>query len=195
MAPRTILAVNSAKGLIGCEWKEEVVERGLGLLRQELSLPSDVPGGMPEYREVLAGSFFFKFYLLVTQQTLSHSLKPGQLSGVEGVSAPLTESTQAYEEVPGEQSFHDPVGRPIILQSAYKQATGEAKYLDDIPLMQGELYAAPVLSTRSHAKILSIDAGEALSLTGVHSFVTREDIPRRENDFDDDEQIFAVSEV
>ena len=197
MAPITKLASKTSTSLIGCVWSEQLCDRGIELLKSELSLPSDVPGGMPEYREVLAVSFFFKFYLYVTQ-VLTQSLPPEQLSGMRGVSLPLTGSTQAYEEVPGEQSQYDPVGRPVIHQSAYQQATGEAKYLDDIPTLAGELHAAPVLSSRSHAKILSIDTKDTLSIPGVHYVVTYKDIPTggsNVNGMFSDEELFAESEV
>ena len=129
---------------------------------------------------------------------LSRSLAPEQRSGLSGVSLPLTESTQEYEEVPGDQPLYDPVGRPIVHQSAYQQATGEAKYLDDIPLIAGELYAAPVLSSRSHANIVRVDVEETLSLSGVNCFVTHKDVPKRGSNMNgvfDDEELFAESKV
>ena len=197
MAPITKLASKTSTSLIGCEWNEQLCDRGIELLKSELSLPSDVPGGMPEYREVLAVSFFFKFYLYVTQE-LTQSLPPEQQSGMRGVSLPLAGSTQAYEEVSGQQSQYDPVGRPVVHQSAYQQATGEAKYLDDIPTLTGELHAAPVLSSRSHARILSIDTRDTLSIPGVHYVVTYKDIPiggSNVNGLFSDEELFAESEV
>ena len=36
--------------------------------------------------------------------------------------------------------------------SALQQATGEATYIDDLPQLEGELYAALVISERAHAK-------------------------------------------
>ena len=42
------------------------------------------------------------------------------------------------------------------------QVTGEALYTDDVPLPPGTLHAALVMSTRPHAKILSIEASAAL---------------------------------
>ncbi len=39
--------------------------------------------------------------------------------------------------------------------------TGEAQYVDDLPLPNNALHAAFVLSTRPHAKILSIDSTAA----------------------------------
>lgn len=33
----------------------------------------------------------------------------------------------------------DPVGRPIVTMSSLQQATGEARYLDDIPEVKGKM--------------------------------------------------------
>ena len=35
--------------------------------------------------------------------------------------------------------------------SAIQQATGEAAYIDDLPALEGELYAGLVISERAHA--------------------------------------------
>lgn len=60
--------------------------------------------------------------------------------------------------------------------SAFKQATGEAIYCDDMPKFANELYLSVVLSTRAHAKILKIDPSKALSMEGVVSFFSSKDI-------------------
>ena len=44
------------------------------------------------------------------------------------------------------------VGEPLMHLSALKQATGEAKYVDDLPYYDNELYAGLILSERAHAK-------------------------------------------
>ena len=36
--------------------------------------------------------------------------------------------------------------------SALQQATGEGAYIDDLPQLEGELYAGLVISERAHAK-------------------------------------------
>ncbi len=43
------------------------------------------------------------------------------------------------------------MGQPLVTVSSLKQASGEARYLDDIPRYERELYAGVVLSTRAHA--------------------------------------------
>jgi len=50
-----------------------------------------------------------------------------------------TKSTQTYEEVAPGQPKDDAVGRPLQHMSADKQVTGEAIYVDDMPLHAGIL--------------------------------------------------------
>ena len=47
------------------------------------------------------------------------------------------------------------------------QVTGEAQYVDDLPLPNNALHAAFVLSTRPHAKILSIDSAAAEQVLNI----------------------------
>lgn len=74
------------------------------------------------------------------------------------------------------------------------------RYLDDIPLLIGELHAAVVLSARSHANIISIDTSTALSTPGVQAYISCADIPDQENNKIsivgiNDEELFASSEA
>lgn len=54
--------------------------------------------------------------------------------------------------------------------------TGAGRYLDDLPLPIGTLYAAIVRSPIAHGKILSIDTHEALQIAGVRAVLTIEDV-------------------
>ena len=45
-----------------------MLQDAMKILLEEFPLPSDVPGGMPEYRRSLVVSFFFKFYWTVKSQ-------------------------------------------------------------------------------------------------------------------------------
>ena len=58
-----------------------------------------------------------------------------------------------------------------------KQVTGEARYTDDIPLYQNELYGALVLRTKAHAKIKKVDYEAALELPGVKHYIDHTDLP------------------
>jgi len=45
--------------------------------------------------------------------------------------------------------------------------TGGGRYLDDLPLPVGTLYAAVVRSPIAHGKIISVDAEQGLKISGV----------------------------
>ena len=107
--------------------------------------------------------------------------------------APL-KSHQLFEIRPASSDVA-PVGRPIAHKSAEKQATGEAEYVDDMPRFDNEAYLGLVLSTKSHAEILTVDATEALEVEGVFCFLSAKDIPDERNTYNIipimDEEIFA----
>jgi len=50
------------------QWNESVVQHACQLLAEDLTLKPGAPGGQVEYRRSLATSFFFKFYLNVSQR-------------------------------------------------------------------------------------------------------------------------------
>ena len=54
--------------------------------------------------------------------------------------------------------------------------TGKSIYLDDIPTLQGTLYAAVYSSPIAHGEIQSIDFAQALDMPGVVSIITHKDI-------------------
>jgi xanthine dehydrogenase/oxidase len=93
----------------------------------------------------------------------------------------------------------DPVGRPLKHKSADLQACGEATYIDDIPKRKDEVYLAFVLSSKAHAKILSVDTTEALKIEGVIDYIDHKDIGEKNNHFHTvvahDEILFAKEEV
>ena len=76
---------------------------------------------------------------------------------------------------------------------------GTAQYTDDIPQVDGELYAALVLSQHAHAEIVSINADKALAMAGVHEFVSAKDLSAKQNKFattiTPDELVFADTHV
>src|SRR5260221_14436139 len=60
---------------------------------------------------------------------------------------------------------------------AVERVTGQAKYTGDIEL-PGMLVARVVRSPHPHARIVSIDTGQAEALQGVKSVVTYKDSPK-----------------
>jgi len=68
-------------------------------------------------------------------------------------------------------------GRAVTHESAHLHVSGEATYIDDVPELQGTLYAALGMSQQAHARILSIDLSEVLAAPGVVAVLTAADIP------------------
>jgi xanthine dehydrogenase large subunit len=60
---------------------------------------------------------------------------------------------------------------------SYTHLRGESIYLDDIPVLNGTLYASVFDSPVAHGKLISVDIAEALVLPGVIRIFTAKDIP------------------
>ena len=60
---------------------------------------------------------------------------------------------------------------------SYTHVRGESVYLDDIPVVNGTLYAAVFDSPVAHGKIISLDTSEAEKMDGVVRIFTAKDIP------------------
>ncbi|XP_054265333.1 xanthine dehydrogenase-like [Macrosteles quadrilineatus] len=203
MAPTTVSATNTAAALKDKPWTSATIEAAFSTLMSELSLDPGAPGGLVSYRCSLTLSFLFKFYLKVSQRLESKNVAVEKLpdsykSAINGFTSVHTKSSQYFQVVPSTQSKTDMIGRPIVHRSAFKQATGEAIYCDDMPLWQDQVYLALVFSSRAHAKILSIDPSAALALPGVHAFYCSDDLPAENNCYGPvfkDDLIFADKKV
>ena len=82
-------------------------------------------------------------------------------------------------------------------ESAHWHVQGLAAYVDDLPLTEGTLHAAPILSPVANGRILSMDLSAVRAAPGVHAVVTIEDVPGDKllATFVHDEPIFASSWV
>ncbi|XP_029159752.1 xanthine dehydrogenase-like [Nylanderia fulva] len=202
MAPTTILARQTCQKIIGKKWNKSILEEIYDSLLEELPLVDDAPGGMIKYRRSLTLSLFFKAFVHISKK-LSKNIStveylPKELeSASECFHYKAPKSSQYYQVVPKDQESHDLIGRPIVHASAFKQATGEAIYCDDMPKYSEELYLTLVLSTRAHAKILKIDPTKALSMEGVVSFFSSKDIAKdiRVGPIIHDEEVFVSEKV
>ena len=63
MAATTKLAEALSSTAPGLPWQNSSLQSLMAVLRDDMRLPPTVPGGMPEYRQALASSFFFKFFV------------------------------------------------------------------------------------------------------------------------------------
>jgi len=80
---------------------------------------------------------------------------------------------------------------------SYTHTRGESIYLDDIPLVQGTLYAAVFGSPVAHGKIKNLDLSAAQSAPGVVRVFTYKDIPGQNEigGIIHDEKLLAEDEV
>ncbi|EAW70209.1 aldehyde oxidase 1 [Homo sapiens] len=180
VGPATICAKNSCQKLIGRHWNEQMLDIACRLILNEVSLLGSAPGGKVEFKRTLIISFLFKFYLEVSQILKKMdpvhypSLADKYESALEDLHSKHHCSTLKYQNIGPKQHPEDPIGHPIMHLSGVKHATGEAIYCDDMPLVDQELFLTFVTSSRAHAKIVSIDLSEALSMPGVVDIMTAE---------------------
>ena len=67
------------------------------------------------------------------------------------------------------------IGKAIPRKEDARLLRGRGRYVDDIPEPPGTLQLAFVLSTRAHARIVSIDTEQALKCEGVVAVFTGKD--------------------
>lgn len=150
---------------------------------------------MPTYRKTLSVSFFNRFWYQIIRDLKMPAVDAKSIANLDEIKRDLTKSKQEFGEA--NTNPKDPIGTTNPHLSALKQTTGVAKYLDDIPKLEGELYAGCVLSTKAHAYIKNIKLDKALALNGVHRFISHKDVPKH-NKFGvitKDEEFFASNEV
>lgn len=197
LGPMTVSARNAESFLAGKRFTNPAtIEGTIGALEKDFDLKFGVPGGMATYRKSLALGFFYRFYhdVLRGLEVQTTDLDEDVIAEIErAISSGQkdNESSVAYQQ--------NVLGKATPHVSAMKQATGEAQYTDDIPVQQNELYGCLVISTKAHAKVISVDATAALEIPGVHDFVTHKDLPNPEANWwgqpVTDELFFAVDEV
>ncbi|CAJ0965294.1 unnamed protein product [Ranitomeya imitator] len=111
---------------------------------------------------------------------------PVDIAQRNSVKSPVMQNTtlksmQKYQDITTHQPTQDAVGRPVMHHAAMMQVSGEAVYCDDMPIIEGELFLALVTSSKAHAKIISLDVTEALSMPGVCDIITAKDVPGTNN--------------
>ncbi|KAG6916535.1 hypothetical protein DXG01_006418 [Tephrocybe rancida] len=179
MAAWTISTPKTQAYVVGKSFSYDTLEGALEVLAAEVDLPFDVPGGMPSFRKTLALSFLFKFWNGVSAQ-LNIPLHNGEATLSTN---PQDIISSIHRQVgTGRRDNSDPYAQEVVGKSephvsGLKHTTGEAVYTDDMPSVQNEGYGALVLSTRAHAKIISLDASKALEMKGVITFVSHADLP------------------
>ncbi len=101
MAPRTVMAKDTAEYLIGKSFSKETFISGQSVLLREMNLPDDVPGGQAQFRKALASSFLYKFFLM-TSSALYEDVqllkqKPDQFTNIDVDALPVVASIEESE--------------------------------------------------------------------------------------------------
>jgi xanthine dehydrogenase/oxidase len=197
MAPITIAAKKAMAYLQGKKFTElETLEGVMNALEEDFDLRFGVPGGMATYRKSLALSFFYKFYHEVLAELHTEEVEVDK----QAIGEIERDISYGEKDHKAAEAYHQKIlgqERPHV--AAMKQCTGEAQYTDDIPLQRNELYGCLVLSTKAHAKLVSVDPEPALELPGVHAWVDHRDLASPEANWwgapSCDETFFALDEV
>ncbi|XP_067656035.1 uncharacterized protein [Haliotis asinina] len=169
-----------------------ILKSALAILSGEL-VPDNTPGlSSTTYRKNLAISLFYKCVLGMCGQKAA----PAYQSGATNLMRPVSSGTQTYGTRKGEY----PLTKPMTKVDATLQTSGIAQYVNDVPPVQGEVYASFVISTVGNAEIDTVDTSAALSYPGVLRYISASDIPAGgRNSFSPtfflDEEIFCSGRV
>ncbi|XP_069694441.1 xanthine dehydrogenase-like isoform X2 [Periplaneta americana] len=151
----------------------KVLRTALKMLDTELHPDHVLPDATPEYRKGLAEALFYKFVLGLSPPNLPETFT----SGGKDLQRPLSSGKQDFDT---DKSVW-PLNKPIPKLEAMTQCSGEAQYVNDIPTMPGELYAAFTLTTVGQGYISKTDPSDALAMPGVVAFLSAKDIPGKNN--------------
>jgi len=179
LAAMTYRAAKTERYLLGKPWNQETLRSALAVLKQEVrecTVPMDEEGIRTDYRRQLAENLFYKFFLNVTLALNPQGTVAENRSAATQHDRPLSTGTQEHTEYP--ELF--PLTKPIIKRAAFVQATGEAKYTQDLSLPAGGLHAVMVKSARPHARFSIMSRADEMlrsRFAEFNAFITIADIP------------------
>lgn len=163
----------------------------------ELDISYSSPGANPTYRRALVLSFLTRFWYQTIRdlKIASVDLKNAfSFHNIDEIKRGLSSSRQDVLSTIEPKEAHLGSVKPHV--AALLHTTGTATYTDDIPKQNNELYAYPVMSTKAHALITSIDESQAVRLKGVHAFISHKDIPNSNIwGLGNDDEYFASKKV
>eukprot|EP00756_Hemistasia_phaeocysticola_P005791 Hpha_TRINITY_DN13504_c0_g1::TRINITY_DN13504_c0_g1_i2::g.111519::m.111519/K00106/XDH; xanthine dehydrogenase/oxidase len=206
MAATTVSAPKTEQAAVGKPWSPELVDCLLAALNEDLPLSSSAPGGQVEYRRTLAASFLFKFISrgpadIAADLGLAPRPRDGDEWGSVGDSRPPTRAAQHFDAKgllrdAGKVQGSGHVGEPVRHMAADLQVSGEARYVDDVPCAH-TAHGFLVLSTKPHAKIVSVDDTLCQTVEGFIAYVDKRHV-KGSNSFGPimkDDLVFADDEV
>ncbi|MEW6159834.1 MAG: molybdopterin cofactor-binding domain-containing protein [Verrucomicrobiota bacterium] len=158
LAPVAFHATQAERWLVGKKWDGSTLREALTRIEADVNrefakfeprwrtLPWDGIG--PSYLKKLAVSFFYKFFIDVALKAAPENVPADDACAAWPDEWKVSRGTQKYEVYPEEY----PVSKPMIKLAAFRQATGEAQYTQDLPAPRGGLHGAFVTSTRALAQ-------------------------------------------
>ncbi len=180
---RPVRASATAAALQGKRWDEATLAAALPVLEREVAEhirafqgTEFLPAG---YRASLCRTLFYKFYVHVAEAR-GVPVSSGVASAGQLDERPLSRGIEITDVYPQES----PVGMPILKDTAFLQATGEAVYTFDLPPPPHGFWAAYVLSGIARGSFTWADGSPAAALRriqaqvpGVVDLVTIDDVP------------------
>ena len=178
-----VRATRTEAALLGRLWDEATLQAALAALEQDVAANLREFNGTqfdpPGYRAALCRTLFYKFYVH-TAMKRGVPVSPAVASAGRLQVRPLSRGSEVTEIYPRE----GPVGMPLLKDTAFLQATGEATYTDDMPLPPNGLHAVYVLSGISAGTFRWRGGSAAAALRaiarkvpGVVDLVTIDDVP------------------
>lgn len=165
----------------------ETVKQACTLLQSEIQPDNDPVDSSPTYRANLAINLFYKFILSLSPDSISSTYR----SGGSILERPISSGKQDLDI---EKSMW-PVGKPIPKLEAFLQCSGEAEYVNDMPILANQLYASFVVSKTGPCKLKNIDTSAIKGIPGVVKFLSAKDIPGKNSFVElfkiDNEELFA----
>eukprot|EP00930_Biecheleria_cincta_P041107 TRINITY_DN28156_c0_g3_i1.p1 TRINITY_DN28156_c0_g3~~TRINITY_DN28156_c0_g3_i1.p1 ORF type:complete len:1336 (-),score=211.24 TRINITY_DN28156_c0_g3_i1:97-4053(-) len=169
---RLLNASKTADALRGRKLDDETLKLATAALKSEIQEnASDDLRNSSEYREQLAVGFLYKTFLCA-RKDLPEQLKSAVESFIPADARPISTGTESW----GENHKESPVSEYVPKRSAFIQASGEAQYPSDYG-GRDALFGQVVFSTSANAKLVALDASQALEMPGVHSFIVASAIP------------------
>lgn len=167
------------------------LKEALQTLKDELKPHAAALEAEPAYRKNLAQGLLYKTFLSILSETLDSRLKSGG------------DKIQRFKEVSSGQHFYPtdenlwPLNKGVHKVEGQSQCTGELEYVDDIPKIHGELYAAVVQAKQANCELDTVDAGPALALPGVKYFIDHTCVPGANSwvPWDIAEEIFSSGKI
>ncbi len=142
--------------LLGKRWDEAMLAGASEILATEFTPLDDHRSGAV-YRRDLIVSLFEKFF--------------------RGETSNAQDEVLVYEPTRRTAPADDDASRALEHESAIGHVTGGALYVDDVAARRDMLHIWPVCSPHARARVVSIDARDAMKEPGIAAVLTAKDVP------------------